>query len=80
MPIYEYKCLDCGKVSEFLFYSDQTAPEILCSSCRSRNLEKIFSVSSINVRQSALEGTTCCGSTERCEQPPCSDEGVCRKE
>ena len=29
--------------------------------------------------QSPGEGGTCCGRTERCDKPPCSDDGVCKR-
>jgi len=25
------------------------------------------------------DGLTCCGRTERCEKPPCSDDGSCKR-
>jgi len=31
------------------------------------------------VRRSLGEGGTCCGRTERCDKPPCSDDGVCKR-
>jgi putative FmdB family regulatory protein len=30
-------------------------------------------------RRSLGEGGTCCGRAERCEKPPCSDDGVCKR-
>lgn len=82
MPIYEYKCRDCGKISEFLIGVSGDAPEIKCSFCKSRNLEKIFSQSFISTSGNIIGsqgGKTCCGRTERCDTPPCSDGGVCRR-
>ena len=80
MPIYEYRCKDCGKVSEFLVGVSEDAPQIKCKFCNSEKLEKIFSKSHV-FRGSGIIGSqggqTCCGETERCETPPCSDDGIC---
>ena len=41
MPIYEYRCGDCGARFEVLVYSDKT--EIVCEKCGSKNAEKLIS-------------------------------------
>jgi len=40
MPIYEYKCEDCGKVSEF-FQQGQETP--VCPDCGSSRLARLIS-------------------------------------
>ncbi len=81
MPIYEYKCQECGGVTEFFVRSSNQEIEFLCSQCGSKNLQKIFSTpSSVRVGNASPKGSTCCGRTERCEIPPCSDGGVCRRD
>ncbi len=82
MPIYEYKCKDCDKISEFLIGVGQEKVEIKCGSCGSKKLEKIFSQSFISTGGHIIGsqgGKTCCGRTERCDTPSCSDGGVCRR-
>ncbi len=42
MPIYEYRCNDCGKISEFLFIkSDEPLPQ--CQRCKSKKMTRILS-------------------------------------
>ena len=78
MPIYEYRCLECGDTSEMLLRSGNESIE--CPSCGSKNLQKVFSAS-YNIRMSAsMPGRTCCGRTERCEEPPCSLDSACRRD
>ena len=78
MPIYEYKCGECGKVSEIL---QRTAEgEVKCPSCSSENMSRLFSASYMIKSDAAESGTTCCGRTERCEMPPCSTGGSCRRD
>ncbi len=77
MPIYDFRCRECGKVSEiFLRYAEQVA---CCPACGSNNMERLISSSYMIKMDSPASGTTCCGRTERCETPPCSTEGVCRR-
>lgn len=33
MPIYEYKCSDCGKISEFFVSKNLEEKEIVCKYC-----------------------------------------------
>jgi putative FmdB family regulatory protein len=82
MPIYEYKCKDCGAVSEFLVNVGKEKPDISCSHCGSRELEKLFSESymiSSASYENRRAGRTCCGRDERCDTPPCSDGGICQR-
>ena len=78
MPIYDFKCQDCGRVSEILVRGtdSQTAR---CSGCGGENMERLIT-SSYMIRTNAPKpGTTCCGSTERCETSPCSTGGTCHR-
>ncbi len=79
MPIYEYRCKQCGAISEFLtgLHKDET---ISCRSCGSLEMEKIMSTASFLDRTTErAPGHTCCGREERCETPPCSTGGACRR-
>jgi len=82
MPIYEYKCRDCGKVSEFLVGVTKDEPEIKCAFCKSKKLDKLFSQSFVSTGNRIIGsqgGKTCCGRAERCDTPPCSGDGVCKR-
>jgi len=43
MPIYEYRCLDCGHKSVFITLSIKSEFKPRCQNCSSENLEKIIS-------------------------------------
>lgn len=82
MPIYEYRCKDCQKKSDFLVGINQNKTEIKCNHCGSKNLEKLLSKSNIrsdNSRGFPPQGNTCCGREEPCDTPPCSDNGICKR-
>ncbi|HPZ07083.1 MAG TPA: zinc ribbon domain-containing protein [Candidatus Eremiobacteraeota bacterium] len=67
MPIYEYKCEDCGKISEFL----DNKNKLKCSSCGSLYLKKQFSTFSV-VNKGNITGSdekSCCGMTDPCDNP-----------
>ncbi|MHC4646591.1 MAG: FmdB family zinc ribbon protein [Planctomycetota bacterium] len=64
MPIYEYKCSECGRVNEFLESLSSKAGR-KCGYCGGRKLTRQFSVFSAGVKQ---------GDSKRCHG--CSDS-VC---
>jgi len=75
MPIFEYRCSDCGAEVELLLRS--AAEEPVCPQCGGSRLEKL--ISAVNVmsgRTARPPGRTCCGREARCASPPCSD-GSC---
>jgi len=78
MPIYDYRCQECGKVSEILLRSLDDK-DIGCPGCGSKNLERLISTSYLIRMDATAPGTTCCGRTERCETPPCSSGDICRR-
>ena len=78
MPIYEYECQDCKKVSEILVFSS-LEPE--CPRCGSRRLKKIMSPTSSLTGHSPAsmpgpKDTGCCGSRPGLA-PGCSGPGSC---
>ena len=82
MPIYEYRCEECSRIGEFLVGVGQEKIEIKCRYCGSKSLYKIFSKSNISTKGhliSSQNGKTCCGREERCDTPPCSDDGICKR-
>jgi putative FmdB family regulatory protein len=78
MPVYDFKCQECGKVSEFLLPVLPDSKELACPGCGSKNLEKRISAPSL-LRSATKSSTTCCGREERCEKPPCSTGERCRR-
>ena len=79
MPIYEYRCKACGLTSEYLIGVGWDE-DILCKECGSTEMERVLSVASFGGQMSERpSGRTCCGREERCETPPCSDSGTCRR-
>jgi len=64
MPIYEYRCLDCGKVFEKIV--SLHTKSMTCQSCESKNVEKLFSAFAVQSSdsssfESSPEGCTTCG-------------------
>ncbi len=80
MPIYEYRCAECGQVSELLTGVGGAGNDVICSSCGSRRMERILSVPSIPASDhERAPGRTCCGKEERCSTPPFSTGDVCAR-
>ena len=56
MPIYEYRCHDCGKISEFLFLRTDEAGSPQCKQCKSNRMSRILSrVRVIRSEESRME-------------------------
>jgi putative FmdB family regulatory protein len=61
MPIFEYKCSNCGKISEFLV-SGGGNKKLNCPDCGSSKLEKQLSVFSAQVKEG--QSKKCHGCTD----------------
>ncbi len=62
MALYEYKCKDCGHISEILTGSEQAK----CDKCGSEKMEKILSSFAVSMKQTSsaphsCPGGGCCG-------------------
>jgi putative FmdB family regulatory protein len=56
MPIYEYRCEDCGKISEFLFIKTDEVFVPQCKRCKSQKMSRVLSkVRVIRSEESRLE-------------------------
>ena len=61
MPIYEYRCKDCGKPFELQQKMEERGTGV-CPSCGSAKVEKLFSVFGVGTTGSAEKGdTSSCG-------------------
>ncbi len=78
MPIYDFRCADCGALSEVLVRGAE-GQGVRCPDCGSEKMDKLVSASYIIKTGQREPGTTCCGSAERCETSPCSTGGTCRR-
>jgi putative FmdB family regulatory protein len=80
MPIYEYACLDCGKLSEFIEGVSADYTKKICRFCGSAVLKRILP-QGVTSRMNGIivdrGGRTCCGREERCGTPPCDEPGSC---
>ena len=56
MPIYEFRCSECGKRFELLFMGAREASRVECTQCKSQNVERLISrVRVIKSEESRLE-------------------------
>jgi len=79
MPLFDFLCLECGKVSEVLVASASDQPE--CRTCGSRNVKRLLAAPS-SLSGTARKGmpglgdTACCGSSPG-QAAGCSGPGSC---
>jgi putative FmdB family regulatory protein len=43
MPIFEFRCLKCGKLFEKLFLNSDEQVDIVCPDCQSESFERVVS-------------------------------------
>jgi len=56
MPIYEYRCEDCGKISEFLILRSKDLSTLQCRRCKSKKMSRVLSkVRVIRSEESRIE-------------------------
>jgi putative FmdB family regulatory protein len=56
MPIYEYRCDDCGKISEFLLIKSEETFVPQCKKCKSKKMSRLLSrVRVIRSEESRME-------------------------
>jgi putative FmdB family regulatory protein len=71
MPIYEYRCDNCGKVSEVLILGASKQPR--CGHCGGTNLTKLVSAPNPVIKSDSGSGSfpsgSCCGSSGSCGTP-----------
>ena len=61
MPIFEYKCDDCGAVFELLTTSSDDNKEVHCDKCNSKNVTKLISAGSALSGGGVSLGSAGCG-------------------
>ncbi len=77
MPLFEYRCRECGTLTEKLVIGREE--EIECPDCGSRNLDKVLSATADYRNEPGLPGpgdTTCCGSSPG-QAAGCAGPGSC---
>jgi len=82
MPVFDFKCRNCGRVSEIIIR--RANEEVTCPGCGKKEMEKMITssytvIQSGGLSRSLSKSGTCCGRSEKCQKPPCSSEGKCRR-
>ncbi len=49
MPIFEFRCLDCGDLFEKLFMNSDEKIDLVCPECQSMSLERVVSTTNYAV-------------------------------
>lgn len=68
MPIYEYKCEECGTISDILIKNRANVSPIECPKCQSGRMNKLISIPGTMVSKS---------SSDFAAPPACPNQGGC---
>jgi len=71
MPIFEFRCLECGSLFEKLFMNPEEQAEILCPRCNSPNFERVVS------RTNYIMGVGKQGKTPKLSSKDCGQGNSC---
>ena len=70
MPIFEYKCNDCGHVTEFLESGSKTVKH-KCAKCDSANMTKAWSTFAVGKNSTQQAQCDSCSSQNTCGSGGC---------
>lgn len=56
MPVYDYRCDDCGKTYDVYHKVREVAEDVLCPSCGSKNHKKLMSVTQMSMGSDSGSG------------------------
>ncbi len=73
MPIYEYRCQDCGTKFEKLIRRASDAPELVCPSCGEKRLQQEFSTFAAHANESSQPS----GAPKSCPAGGCCNPAAC---
>ncbi len=68
MPIYQYRCRDCGREFEH-FQRGASEPAPRCPQCEGEDLAKLPAAFAVGRSQGSQANTACCGLNSPCENP-----------
>jgi putative FmdB family regulatory protein len=71
MPIYEYRCLACGEISEIFQGVGEKDDRLECKCCGNKDLERILSPASFSFKGSfdKVGDAKCCERGVSCDNP-----------
>ena len=61
MPIYEFKCRNCGAIIEKFFTNYKNDILLICSVCKKKDFDKCVSLSSFHLKGTGWYKTDYCG-------------------
>ena len=71
MPIFEFRCLECGALCEKIFMNPDEKIDLVCPECQSQSLERVVSrtnhaIGSSSGSKQPKITTKSCGSSNQC--------------
>ncbi len=72
MPIYEFKCLTCNEMVEFLFKNQDETVALKCPKCNGEQLERVLSTTHYALGAKTPKGTGVTSKTRSCPSGSCT--------
>ena len=71
MPIFEFRCVECGDIFEKLLLNSNEEADMSCPNCRSESLERVVS------RSSYIMGAKSAGARPKITTQSCGQSNQC---
>ncbi len=72
MPIYEFKCMKCNELVEFLFKNPEDSVDLACPKCKGMELERILSTTHYAMGSDSPKGAGVSSQTRSCPSGSCT--------
>lgn len=73
MPIFEFKCLECGKFFEILVMNNDEKAKMICPECKKGNFERVLSTTNFNMGIKSSSAQSPVGAqTRNCSSGSCT--------
>jgi len=66
MPIYEFRCVECGHIQEILLTSSSAELEMKCEECQAETFERVMSQVSYSMGSSGSKQSSPSATTRTC--------------
>ncbi len=77
MPVFEYKCNNCGAKFDFLHKSSSNIEEVFCPSCKSNDSKKLLSSFSASMGTASYSNGGCSDGSCAVPSVPSCATGMC---
>ncbi len=77
MPIYEFRCVGCGNIEEYIVTSSSQELEMKCKQCQGEELERVLSTVSYTMGAGSSSSSGPAAGGPSCQTRTCGPDKSC---